>query len=78
MKRLIFLLLSIPFFLQAFAQHEWQLNTALPGKQKEVRAVWLTTLSGLDWPRKTATTAAGAAEQKRELCDIHHRLPLGH
>lgn len=74
MKRLIFLLLSIPLFLQAIAQHEWQLNTALPGKQKEVRAVWLTTLSGLDWPRKTATTAAGAAEQKRELCDILDRL----
>lgn len=40
----------------------------------EVRAVWLTTLSGLDWPRTTATTPARAERQKRELCDMLDRL----
>lgn len=41
---------------------------------REVRAVWLTTLSGLDWPSRTATSAAGFAEQRRELCEILDRL----
>lgn len=33
----------------------------------EVRAVWLTTLGGLDWPRNKATDAASAEKQKQEL-----------
>lgn len=39
----------------------------------EVRAVWLTTLSGLDWPRRPATTEAGAEQQRQELCEILDR-----
>ena len=35
----------------------------------EVRAVWLTTLSGLDWPR-----TQGEAAQRRELCTILDQL----
>ncbi len=34
----------------------------------EIRAVWLTTLGGLDWPARPARTEAGAEEQKRSLC----------
>lgn len=34
---------------------------------REVRAVWLTTLSGLDWPSRPATTAAGFEQQRQEL-----------
>lgn len=34
---------------------------------REVRAVWLTTYSGLDWPRRPARTEAEAARQRREL-----------
>lgn len=40
----------------------------------EVRAVWLTTLMGLDWPRSRATTAEGRAEQQRTLCLMLDRL----
>lgn len=40
----------------------------------EVRAVWLTTLSGLDWPRTTANTPVSAERQKRELCQMLDRL----
>ena len=34
----------------------------------EVRAAWLTTLMGLDWPAKPATTEAQAELQRRDLC----------
>lgn len=34
----------------------------------EVRAAWLTTLMGLDWPSRPATTEAQAAQQQRDLC----------
>lgn len=40
----------------------------------EVRAVWLTTLMGLDWPAKPATTPEGAERQQRELCQMLDRL----
>ncbi len=41
-----------------------------PSPKYEVRAVWLTTYGGLDWPRTVATNAATAARQQRELCAI--------
>lgn len=34
----------------------------------EVRAAWLTTLMGLDWPSRPATTEAQAELQQRDLC----------
>lgn len=40
----------------------------------EVRAVWLTTIEGLDWPRSYATSQQSRERQKRELCDILDRL----
>ena len=40
----------------------------------EVRAVWLTTIGGLDWPRSYARDAASVARQQRELTDILDRL----
>ena len=32
----------------------------------EVRATWLTTLGGLDWPAQRATSAKGIEQQKAE------------
>lgn len=40
----------------------------------EIRATWLTTLGGMDWPRTKAGNAAGIQRQKKELCDILDRL----
>ena len=40
----------------------------------EVRGVWLTTLGGLDWPRRAATTAEGFARQREELCSTLDQL----
>ncbi|MGL4852054.1 MAG: glycoside hydrolase family 10 protein [Phocaeicola sp.] len=33
----------------------------------EVRAVWITTLGGMDWPRQKASNAASIERQKQEL-----------
>lgn len=44
----------------------------------EIRAVWLTTLGGLDWPKAKANSAAGIAAQKKELCDILDKLQEAH
>ena len=35
----------------------------------EIRATWLTTLGGMDWPRTKAGNATGIQRQKKELCD---------
>lgn len=44
------------------------------GDKHEVRAVWLTTIMGLDWPRQKARTATQTEIQKRELTDILDKL----
>lgn len=40
----------------------------------EIRASWITTLGGLDWPTRKATSKSGIEAQKKELCDILDRL----
>lgn len=49
------------------------LQAVEPPKQ-EIRAVWLTTIYGLDWPSKPARTAAEAKIQQEELLRILDRL----
>lgn len=44
----------------------------------EIRATWLTTLGGMDWPRQKATNEEGIRRQKQELCDILDRLKAAH
>ena len=41
---------------------------------KEIRAVWLTTINGLDWPRTPAKSERDVEHQKRELTEILDRL----
>lgn len=40
----------------------------------EVRAVWLTTIGGLDWPHVYAQTPTSISRQKKELTDILDKL----
>ena len=40
----------------------------------EVRAVWLTTIGGLDWPHNYSSSPASAQRQKEELRQILDRL----
>ena len=44
----------------------------------EVRAVWLTTIGGIDWPRSYAQSAYSAEKQKQELVEILNRLQKAH
>lgn len=59
----ITLLLVIPSFLPVISQPKY-----------EIRATWLTTLGGMDWPRTKAGNASGILRQQKELCEILDRL----
>ena len=61
------LLIGIVVSLSCAAQH------VVPPK-KEVRAVWLTTIYGLDWPRNRATDANSRRAHQADLCRILDRL----
>jgi len=42
--------------------------------KRETRAVWLTTVYGLDWPTAKATSSSGIQQQKNELIQILDNL----
>jgi uncharacterized lipoprotein YddW (UPF0748 family) len=42
--------------------------------KQEIRAVWLTTIFGLDWPHQPATDEPGRIRQQQALCTILDRL----
>lgn len=65
MKKYCLLLLLFLLTLQA---------GAMDAPKREIRGVWLTTVYGLDWPHKPASTEAGRKAQQAELCDILDRL----
>lgn len=53
--------------------------TAVQAQPKqEIRATWITTLGGLDFPSKKATSPEGIRQQKQELCRILGRLQEAH
>ena len=58
---LFFLLLASTLSVKAQPKHE-------------VRAAWLTTAYGLDWPKTKASTPAGIQKQKNELIKILDQL----
>ena len=60
---ILFLLLFVSVQTQAQPKHE-------------VRAVWLTTIGGIDWPHSYAQTDASIEKQKNELRQILDRLQL--
>lgn len=74
--RLLVFLLSLVTFSALQAQTTFCATSIFPTEapRHEVRAVWLTTLSGLDWPSKPQTGEEGARRQKAELCSILDRL----
>ncbi len=42
--------------------------------KEEVRAVWLTTIGGLDWPHSYSQSANSAKKQQEEFCKILDKL----
>ena len=66
MKQIVtFLIITFSHFLipTSSAQMPWQTESP----KRELRAVWVTTLSNLDWPSTKATSPAGMERQKQEL-----------
>ncbi len=62
MKRIVlFFIILIPLF-------------AASQPKNEVRAVWLTTIGGIDWPSSYAHNGMGISEQKRQLTEMLDRL----
>ena len=59
MKKKILLFLFLTLFLQPFY--------ATDSPKKEIRAVWLTTIYGIDWPKKPATNEASRKAQQQDL-----------
>lgn len=62
-------ILTTVFFV--FCQH---VGAQIPMPKHEVRAVWLTTIGGLDWPGSYSQSGRSAEAQQRELCEILDKL----
>lgn len=69
MKRTLIFIFLIFLFLSVTAQSLFS-----PSPKHEVRAVWLTTIGGIDWPHNYAQNQHAIERQQRELCDILDRL----
>lgn len=65
-------MLCLLLSLNAKAQDTQSVHSESP--KREMRAVWITTLSGLDWPRTKAINASTRESQKAELCQILDQL----
>lgn len=70
MKRLIIILFLTFSWVNALSQFGHY--NSLP--KREVRAVWLTTIGGLDWPNTYAHTPQTIEKQKKEFVDILEKL----
>ncbi|WP_300725295.1 family 10 glycosylhydrolase [uncultured Bacteroides sp.] len=44
----------------------------------EIRATWVTTLGGLDWPSRKAMSPSSVERQKKEFCELLDRLKQAH
>jgi uncharacterized lipoprotein YddW (UPF0748 family) len=70
MRHIIALLALIALSVSTIAQHTSTLPwTSAPSPKHEVRAVWLTTVNGLDWPR-----TSNQDQQQRDLIAILDQL----
>ena len=63
LKFVILFILSTASFLATYADSKY-----------EIRATWLTTLGGMDWPSQKATSPKTIERQKDELCRILDKL----
>ncbi len=65
-------MVALLFPLCVAAQMPWNMQAEYP--KWETRAVWVTTLYGLDWPKTYATNDAGRERQQKELCELLDKL----
>ena len=79
-KALLFIALGLAAsaektFGQALFSDQSSFTPMLASSPKhEVRAVWLTTIGGLDWPHSYAQSARSIEKQKQELRNTLDRL----
>ncbi len=73
MKKKVLLSLFLASILEAQAQTVLADYLVSPQPKRETRAVWLTTLANLDWPKTFARSAESIEQQKKELTDILDR-----
>lgn len=69
--------LILLFLLTAMTSFSLTNSWGEPGHsfpKHEVRAVWLTTIGGIDWPHSYAQGEPAITKQKRELCQILDKL----
>ncbi len=74
MKRLFVIILLIFTFLQTDAQSYGYIYP-----KREVRAVWLTTIGGLDWPHGYAQSVSSIQKQQddlKKLLDLYQRAGI--
>ena len=70
----MFLLLLGAFLPPKLAVADNSIIISHQAPKHEVRAVWLTTLGGRDWPRTYSQSPFSAKKQQAELCQILDRL----
>ena len=63
MKKIALFIIFLCMTVIGMAQPKW-----------EIRAVWLTTIGGIDWPSTYAHDGMGIAEQQKQLTDMLDRL----
>lgn len=70
--KIIFILLCFPLIAMAQPVSSANLDNCFP--KREVRAVWLTTIGGLDWPHSYAQSLRSIEKQKNELRQLLDKL----
>ena len=71
----LFGLLLVAFVVLGRQSAKAQTDFLTPSPKYEIRAVWLTTLNGLDWPKTLSNGSSGSVErQKQELVKILDQL----
>lgn len=71
MRYLYIIFILFHLAVASYGQSFYAVN---PNPKYEVRAVWLTTIGGIDWPHSYAQSERSAEKQKEELRTILDRL----
>lgn len=71
MRYLYIIFILFHLTVASYGQSFYAVN---PNPKYEVRAVWLTTIGGIDWPHSYAQSERSAEKQKEELRTILDRL----
>lgn len=71
MRYLYIIFILFHLAVASYGQSFYAVN---PNPKYEVRAVWLTTIGGIDWPHSYAQSERSAGKQKEELRAILDRL----